>query len=604
MFKRSLFLQFFGPQVLILLVSLGTVAVYAWHTGRVTQRDERLQVMYAQAELVAQVVFNEDGSPKPAGEIDRFCRAVRAEEGLRFTVLNSGGRVIAETDANAAELPSHADRPEIQAALRDGRGFSDRYSSTLHCNLFYAARAILRQGRIVGVVRVAVPHGALVHELAQANQGMFLLALLICAIAALLSYVLARRVVRPVADMRASVARIGAGDLDTRLPIPLLPPFADLARSINQTTGLLQSEIRALAEERSLRERILASMSEGIVALDARNRVVAMNDAARRQLSIGERPVSDVPVYELVRRADVLSLVDAAADKTVECELLESGAPETALWARASALHDAGGVRLGTLVVLSDISHVRRLERVRQEFVANVSHELRTPITSIIGFAETLLDGKTLHDTATAERFLKIIHRQAGHLQSIVTDLLLLSRLEGQGGSFEQELISLAGIVGNAMDVCRARADARNVDVHMEVPGGMQVRVHAGLLEQALVNLIENAIQYGGSGGKVEVAAEALPNRGGTRISVRDFGPGIAPDHIDRLFERFYRVDKGRSRELGGTGLGLAIVKHVALVHGGTVAVASEVGKGSVFSIWLPASLKVEVAERSGRANG
>ena len=588
MFRRSLFLQFFGPQLLILLVSLGSIALYAWHTGWVTRRDERIQIMYAQAELVAQVVFNEDGTPKPDSEIDRFCRAVRAEEGLRFTVIDPSGHVIAETDANAAELPSHADRPEIQDALRKGFGHADRHSSTLHQNLFYAARAISRQGRIVGVVRVALPSKQLFQELVHANRGALLLVVLACFSTALLSYALSLRVVRSVSGMRDSVARIGSGDFDTRLTIPPLPPLAELARSINQTTDRLQNEIRALAEERSLRERILASMTEGVLALDARNRVVALNDAARHLLGVPDRPVIDVPVYELVRRADILTLVDAAADKTVEQELLDPGAPETALWARASALRGVGNTRLGTLVVLSDISHVRRLERVRQEFVANVSHELRTPITSIIGFAETLQEGKARLDPATTERFLAIIRRQAGHVQSIVTDLLLLSRLDDQHNTLPKEITPLAGLVGNAIEVCQMHAQAIHVEISTAIPAGMRVSVHAGLLEQALVNLIENAIQYGGSGGRVEIAAESIPNHGGTRISVRDYGPGIAPAHIDRLFERFYRVDKGRSRELGGTGLGLAIVKHVARVHGGTVAVASELGKGCVFSIWLP----------------
>ena len=591
MIKRSLFLQFFGAQILILLASLGIVAIYAWHTGRVLRQQERLQVMYTQAELVAQAVFNEDGTPKPAAEIDRFCHAVRSEEGLRFTVITPDGRVLADTDANAVDMPSHADRPEIQEALRTSRGFSDRYSSTIHNHLFYAARTITRNHRIAGIVRVALPHDALIQELALANRGTFLLVLLTCLAAALLSYVLALRVVHPVAEMRASVARIGAGDLNRRLEIPHLPPLAELARSINQTTARLQNEIHALAEERSLREHILASMSEGVVALDTRNRVVAMNQAACRLLGFENRQTLGLPVHELIRRADFLSIVDAAAtsSEAVERELLDPAQTDTTLGTRASALLGTDGNRIGTLIVLSDISRMRRLERVRQEFVANVSHELRTPITSISGFAETLLDNKVAQDPATTERFLKIIHRQAGYLQSIVTDLLFLSRLEGQNDGFEKETTPLAEIIANAIDVCRSRADAAHVAVQVDVPAGLQACVHAGLLEQALVNLIDNAIQYANSGHKVEITAEQLPNRGGTRIRVRDFGPGIAPAHIDRLFERFYRIDKGRSREVGGTGLGLSIVKHVALIHGGTVAVASEPGKGCVFSIWIPA---------------
>jgi two-component system phosphate regulon sensor histidine kinase PhoR len=322
------------------------------------------------------------------------------------------------------------------------------------------------------------------------------------------------------------------------------------------------------------------------VAVDARQRVVGLNDAARRLLGLGDRAAVGAPIHELLLRADFLELLDAAAatDEAVERGLHDTA--QTALWARAAALRDAAGVRSGTLIVLSDLSRIRHLERVRQEFVANVSHELRTPITSIIGFVETLLDG-ALREPATAERFLKIVQRQAGQMQSLVHDLLLLSRLESQaGGSLEKERVPLAGIVGNAIEVCRARADARQVEVVVKLPEGLQVVAHAGLLEQALVNLIANAIQYGG-GGRVEVAAERLAGDD-VRVSVRDFGPGIAPEHLDRLFERFYRIDRGRSREAGGTGLGLAIVKHIALVHGGTAAVASQPGQGSVFSIWLP----------------
>ncbi len=588
--QRSLFLQFFGPQVLILLVSMGTVAIYAWHTGWVVRREERLQVMYAQAELAAHAVFQEDGSPKPTDEIDRFCRAVSAAEKVRFTVLDPTGRVLAETDAIAAELPSHADRPEILAALREGRGYADRYSATLRQHLFYAARTITRHGRIAGVVRVAMPHETLMHDLAHASRGIWILMALTCAGAALLSYILALRVVRPVEAMRASVARIGAGELDTRLAMPHLPPLAELAHSINQTTDRLQGEIHALAEERRLRECILASMKEGVLALDARNRVIAINDAAWHQLNIDKHPIANVPVYELVRRADVLSLLDETTDTTTERELRDPTAPESALWARATPLRDNNNVRIGSLLVLSDISHVCRLERVRQEFVANVSHELRTPITSIRGFAETLLDGKTRPDPATTDRFLTIIHRQAGHMQSIITDLLLLSRLEDQRAGFERELTPLAGIVKNAIEVCQAHAVSAQVEVHVAIPPGLQVCVHAGLLEQALSNLIQNAIQYGGCGKRVDVSAEEIPNHGGTHIRVCDCGPGIAPEHLNRLFERFYRIDKGRSRDLGGTGLGLSIVKHIAQAHNGAASVASEVGKGSVFAIWLPAA--------------
>ena len=585
MFRHSLFAQFFGPQVLILLASLGAMAFYAWHAGWMAHRDERISAMYAQADLIARLVLHPDGTPLPTAE--EVCRAVHAEEKVRITLLAPDGTVIAESDADSANMQSHADRPEFVAALRDGQGWSERYSATLHARLFYAARAIRRDGRMVAVVRVAAPRAALRGEFASAGWNALLLLGFTALAAAGLSGILALRVIRPVSEMRTGVARIGGGDLDHRLAVPTLPPLAELAQAINLTTVRLREQLRALAEERGLRERILSSMSEGVVAVDARMRVVGLNESAARLLGLGDRPALGVLAHEVVRRADFLAMLDAAAesDEPVEREL--RGEEKGALWARATALRDAVGGRAGTLVVLNDLSRIRRLERIRQEFVANVSHELRTPITSIIGFVETLLDG-AMREPETAERFLRIVQRQANQLQSLVYDLLVLSRLENlAGGSLEKDRVPLAGIVGNAIEVCRARASARQVEVLVRIPSDLCVDAHAGLLEQALINLAENAIQYGGSGGKMEVTAE-MQVGGDVRICVRDYGPGIAPEHMDRLFERFYRIDKGRSRDAGGTGLGLAIVKHIALVHGGTVAVASEVGKGSVFSIWLP----------------
>lgn len=585
MYKRNLFAQFFGPQALILLLSLGGMAFYAWQQGWAAHRDERIRAMVAQADLIARLVLNPDGTPLPAAE--SICRAVQAQAGVRVTLLAPDGTVLAESDADSAGMHSHADRPEFVMALRDGKGWSERYSATLRARLFYAARAIRINDRVVAVVRVAAPRAALRGEYAESGRDALLLLVFTALAAAGVSGVLAWRVIRPVTEMRAAVARIGAGDLEHRLAVPTLPPLAELAHAINQTTERLREQLRALAEERGLRERILSSMSEGVVAVDVRMRIVGINASASNLLGLGDRLLVGASAYEAVRHADFMEILEAAAvaESAVEREL--RGEKGGALWARATPLRDAAGARAGTLVVLNDLTRIRRLERVRQEFVANVSHELRTPITSIIGFVETLLDG-ALRDPEQAGRFLRIVQRQAGQLQALVHDLLVLSRLENQAeGGLEKDTVPLAGVIGNAVDVCRARAALQRVEVTVRVPPGLSVDAHEGLLEQALINLIENAIQYGGNGGCVEVTAEGLP--GGVRVCVRDRGPGIAPEHIDRLFERFYRIDRGRSREMGGTGLGLAIVKHIALAHGGNVAVASEVGQGSVFSIWLPA---------------
>lgn len=587
MAKRSLFFTFFGPQVLILLASMGAVAWYAWQSGWVAHRNERVHAMYAQANLIARLVLLPDGRPKPTAEITTICHAVHIDEGVRITVLSPAGDVLAESDVDQTAMQSHADRREFVEALHTGEGWSERYSATLHSRMLYAARAIRHEGRLVAVVRVAAPLAAVRDAVATANRNTLTLIMITALAAAGLSSLFALRVVRPVAEMRDGVARIGSGDLEHCLTVPTLPPLAELAQTINTTTVRLREQLRALVEERNLRERILASMSEGVMAIDARQRIVGLNDALTRLFGLGGQVVVGRPAYEVVRRADFHALLDAVTETNDPVEQELHGTNEAALWARATALRNAAGERAGTLVVVSDLSRIRRLERVRQEFVANVSHELRTPITSIIGFVETLLDG-AYREPKTAERFLRILQRQGAQMQSLLQDLLVLSRLDSQiGGSIDKKYLPLAGIIGNAVEVCRAHADTGHTDVKVSLPDDLHVWGHAGLLEQALVNLIDNAIKYGGTGGRVEVTAESMTG-GEAHLSVRDFGPGIMPEHLDRLFERFYRIDKGRSREQGGTGLGLSIVKHIALVHGGNATVTSEIGKGSVFSIWLP----------------
>jgi len=256
---------------------------------------------------------------------------------------------------------------------------------------------------------------------------------------------------------------------------------------------------------------------------------------------------------------------------------------------RATAMKDASGKRIGTLIVLTDVTRLRHLETVRQDFVANVSHELRTPVTSVKGFAEALLDG-AMYDPAKAEHFVKIIARQSNHLEAIIRALLELSRLDAHvGKTFDRQDIQLAEVLDHAVELCQVRADKRGVTLAVSCDPALTIRAHAELIEQALVNLIDNAIKYGVKGDSGHVEMEAGREGATVWVSVRDYGPGIEHRHLARLLERFYRVDKGRSRELGGTGLGLAIVKRIVLIHGGTVGIESEIGKGSVFTLRFPA---------------
>jgi len=476
-------------------------------------------------------------------------------------------------------------------AIARGSWMSRRHSYSLGQPMLYLARRIPSEGPLRAVIRVAVPAQMAARETRDSRQVMTVLLAVVLFTALALSYGAARRVTGPVAALQRGLSRIGAGELDYRLPLPPVPHLAELARSINQTADRLQRHLEALNRERTLRTLILANMTHGVIAIDSRHAVLDLNAAARRLLGLTRPAAEGAPIGEVSRFPELLALIEDSerADGPVERErILASEAGGIRLNLRAAALNDEAGRRIGTLLVLSDVTLLRHLETVRQDFVANVSHELRTPVTSVKGFAEALLDG-ALKDPGQAEHFVRIIARQASQLESIIRDLLELSRLDEQTGqTLDRQETPVSEVVKHAVELCQARAEERGVTLSVSCAPGLTAAVHAGLIEQALVNLIDNAIRYGGAG-RVEI--EAVREGPGVRVAVRDSGPGIETRHLGRLFERFYRVDKGRSRELGGTGLGLAIVKHIALIHGGTVGVESEPGRGALFTLRLPSSI-------------
>ncbi len=588
--KRMLFWQFFGTHILILFASIGFVALYTWHASRVSFHRQWVRELEIQSRLVAALLPDDNGSVDERLIAGFFERLGKVDEN-RFTLILPDGKVVGDSDADSKLMMSHIDRPEVIQAMKSGQGMSRRYSSSIGKQMLYLAQRVPREGPMRVIVRVAVPVQTMSRERNAADRVLLVFLLVVFSSTLMLSYGAARRIIGPVSDLQKGLKRIGEGELAYRLSIPAVPHLAELARSINQTAERLQKDMLALDEERNLRTLILANMSRGVIALDQRHAILDMNDSAKRLLNLSIPSPEGALIGEVVRYPEILSLIEKSerSETLIEKEMTTGGDNEVLLNLRASPLKDVAGERIGTLLMLGDVTLLRRLETVRQDFVANVSHELRTPVTSIKGFAETLLDG-AVKDAETAERFLKIIVRQSNQLESIIRDLLELSRLENRSAqTLDRQMTPVAELLRNSVELCQGRADARGVALAVSCEDGLSAVVHAGLMEQALTNLIDNAITYGSSGSKnAKVDIEAVSDGLSIRITVRDYGVGIEHKHLDRLFERFYRVDKGRSRELGGTGLGLAIVKHIVLMHNGTVGVDSELGKGSVFTIRLP----------------
>ncbi len=588
--RRTLFWQFFGTHILILLAAIGFVAIYTWHTSRVTFHRQWVRELQVQVRLVAAMLPERDGAVDEKS-ISRFLERLGQTDENRFTFILPDGKVLGDSNADSKQMMSHIDRPEVIAAIKDGQGMSQRYSSSLGKPMLYLAQRVPREGPVQAIFRVAVPVRAMTRETDAAERVLMVLLAVVIGATLMLSYRAARRIIGPVSDLQKGLTRIGEGDLSYRLAIPPVPHLAALARSINQTAERLQKDILALNEERNLRTLILANMTRGVIAIDAKHAVMDINDSALRLLDLSRPVAVGARIGEVARYPELLLLIDESetSDASVEKEMAVGPSGEVLLNMRATALKDVAGSRIGTLLVLGDVTLLRRLETVRQDFVANVSHELRTPVTSVKGFAEALLDGAS-KDPERAERFLKIIVRQANQLESIIRDLLELSRLEDRSiQTLDRQETSVMELLKNAAELCQGRAAERGVTLSLACEDGLTAVVHAGLIEQALVNLIDNAITYGAVGENRKVDLSAAKEGSDVRITVRDYGPGIEQRHLDRLFERFYRVDKGRSRELGGTGLGLAIVKHIALIHKGGVGVESELGKGAAFTIRLPA---------------
>ncbi len=523
-----------------------------------------------------------------AASVDSLCRDLGERTGTRLTMILPDGTVVGDSHENPGRMDNHGDRPEIRAALAGSTGVSVRFSATLRETLMYAAIPVRSDGESIGVLRAAMAITDIDRELGEMRRRIVLGLLAVFLVAAATSLWISRRMARPLEELRMGASRFAEGRLDLRLSGEGPREVRDLAAAMNGMAVRLDDRIRKVSDQRNELKAVLASMDEGLLAVDAAERILRINAAAGRLLGCDPAEAEGRMVQEAARNSSLLKFVTRALEASGRIEedltVVRDGR-EIHLQAVGSPLSGEQG-RIGALVVLNDVTRLRRLEDVRREFVANVSHELKTPITSIRGFVETLREGAA-GDPEASRRFLDILSRQSERLQAIVEDLLSLSRLEQGGGTVEGiDPRSLAPTLQAAARDCAETAAAKESAVRVDCPDDLICPHDPGLIEQAVVNLIDNALRYNPSGTRVEVAAGRVEDD--LVITVQDDGKGIAEHHLPRIFERFYRVDSARSRERGGTGLGLAIVKHVAIAHGGSVDVRSRPGEGALFSIRLP----------------
>ena len=586
--RKRLIWHIFPSFLLITLLSLFAVSWYASSSLRHFFLDHTAVDLNVRAVLLEKQVIAHLLPPNPPA-VDSVCKEMGRLSTTRYTVIMPSGEVVGDSRETPHLMDNHANRPEIARALAGETGKSIRYSNTLLQSMMYVARPIKKNGNIAAVIRASIPTTFIDRKLKLIQLKIAVGGLLIALAAAGISLLISRRITRPVEAMKKSAGHFAGGDFSHRLAVPDSEEMAGLAEALNRMASQLGNRIKTIINQRNELETVLSSMREGVVAVDNKERIISMNQAAAvlfgcdPAVSQGkniQEVVRNLPLQQFIRSA--ISGREPQADDIV---FYQNG--EKTLNLKRSPLLDAGQEHIGTLIVINDVTQLRRLENMRKDFVANVSHEIKTPLTAIKGFVETLYQGKVEKPEET-ERFLGIVNKHVDRLDSIIEDLLTLSRIEQEDeqGAIELEKGLIIDAFQSALQICRSKAEEKSISVNLECDDDITANFDRTLLEQAVVNLLDNAIKY--SDPHSTVFLNACLEGSKVIIRVTDQGNGIAKNHLPRLFERFYRVDKARSRNLGGTGLGLAIVKHIAQAHGGHVTVKSTPGEGSTFSIHLP----------------
>jgi len=529
-------------------------------------------------------------APNPnLAEINRFSHELSKQSGLRITVIAPAGTVIGESDKPESELntiENHLARPEVQQAIHEGLGIATRHSDTIGVDLLYVAMPV-GTNKLYGVVRVAIPLLQIQHTTGQVLRTIALCGTLVGLAAAPVLFWLSRRLTRPILQMREVAGRVARGDFSLKAPHQVKGELGELAVALNDMSSQLQTRLAELSKEKADLAGILTAMTEGVLVVAASGKIRLSNHALHRQLGISA-DVTGKTITEALRNIALNELVTETIQKGEVSgrELTFLTPSERTYELSATRLQDRTGAAAGVVIVFHDITRMRQFENTRREFVANVSHELRTPLSIIKGYVETLLDEQP-PEADTARQFLQTIQRHSRRLEALIADLLSISALESQQARLSLESISLQDVAHSVVEELVRRSQEKSITMHLKIPEQLpQVHADAQRIHQVFFNLLDNAVNYTQAGGKVTITARE--NDGAIETAVADNGPGIPPEHLPHVFERFYRVDKARSRELGGTGLGLSIVKHIVQAHGGRVWAESVPEKGSTFYFTLP----------------
>lgn len=515
---------------------------------------------------------------------------------FRITVIDTKGLVLGETNYNPEQMLNHLQRPEIQEALNNKVGKEIRFSSTMNIDFMYIAEPIYKDGNIVGVVRLSTPMKDINGIMKTINFNLIIALIPGLLLSLLLVYRITISISRPIREIKDAAVDITHGKLDRSINIIRNDEIGELAKAIDFMAGSLRDKINSIKDKNTKMEAILSSVVNGIIAIDGNKNILFINPMAQQMLNITEGDVVGKHLLKIIRNNKIDNIIrDILENKGFEENEIVVNYPFEKIFrlnSNAIRYPESDNI-IGIIIIIQDITEIRKLEKMRSDFVANVSHELKTPLTSIKGFVETLKAG-AIEDNDTAMRFLNIIEDESDRLNRLISDILSLSVLENKKSKAIYEVINTADKIGEIVSLLQTQAVSKNINLNARVETGLSnLMGDPDQFKQMLINIVDNAVKYTPEDGTIEVAAHNSGND--VIISVKDNGIGISKEHISRLFERFYRVDKARSRNVGGTGLGLAIVKHIVMQFGGRIEVNSQIGKGTEFILSIPIKADVHV---------
>jgi two-component system phosphate regulon sensor histidine kinase PhoR len=576
--KRNLFLKIFISYLVIIFFSFLVLNVFI--------KDEIRKVMTGkiEGELLTSAELIDLSS---AIEMSDQLRQIAKISGSRVTLVDAQGKVFADSEKEIAQMENHFSRPEIQESRLRGKGKSIRFSQSLGVDMLYVAVPIKTKAQITGYVRLARPLHDVQSLIEKVYQSIFLTIIVVSIISLIIALFISYKIAEPIRAMERFTERLRQGEPSGSIILKTSDETKKLADNINYLVEELQNKIRQAFEEKSKLMTALTSINEGVLILNTAEKIEFVSPSLANILVSRYGDVGGKTLMEAFRNVELQKAFQQFKQShgTVSSEIILGSIDPVIMSVSISEVHDHPGEEKD-MVVFHDVTRLKKLERIRTDFVANVTHEIRTPLTAIIGYLETLQTG-AIDNTEDAKRFIDIILKQAQRLNRLVEDLMTISKIELGEINFRFENVFLLDIIGSVLPLLEAKAAAKKIRIENHAPGKiLPVRADRDRLSQVFVNVLDNAVKFTPEGGSVIIDAEE--KAGNVVVAITDTGAGIPREEIQRLGERFYRVDKTRSRDLGGTGLGLSIVKHLMLAHGGKMEIESQLGRGTKVSLFFP----------------